>query len=212
MKPAKPTRDTLSRSYILQTALALIDQKNLQQFSMRKLGQEMGVSPMAVYRYFPNQGALFDALVELIWQNALTLKSESTNGSWQAQVIRLMSQLRQTLLAHPHVLPLISTHPLTTESEFTLAEEFVTSLQSEGLTIQPTTVFLINSLTAYTLGFVWAEAVEPADGGKTDPQLLENLQTRSDVLHQLMKPILDNQFTSDQQFLMGINALLSGWQ
>ncbi len=59
MKPVKPTKTTLSRSYILQVALELLDQEDLQKFTMRKLGQEMSVSPMAVYRYFPNQEAPF---------------------------------------------------------------------------------------------------------------------------------------------------------
>lgn len=212
MKPVKPTKDTLSRSYILQAALAFLDRENLQNFTMRKLGNEMGVSPMAVYRYFPNQGALFDGLVELIWQKALVVKSNSKNSSWQEQAISLMSQLRQTLSDHPHVLSLISTHPLVTQSEFILAEKILTNLVEKGLEIHSTTVFLINSLTVYTLGFVWAEAVEPKDGGEIDPKLLKDLQDHSDILDQLMKPIQNNQFTSDQQFLMGINAILNGWE
>ncbi|MBZ2201934.1 MAG: TetR/AcrR family transcriptional regulator [Lentilactobacillus hilgardii] len=212
MKPVKPTKDTLSRSYILQAALAFLDRENLQNFTMRKLGSEMGVSPMAVYRYFPNQGALFDGLVELIWQKALIMKSNSKNSSWQEQAISLMSQLRQTLSDHPHVLSLISTHPLVTQSEFILAEKILTNLVEKGLEIHSTTVFLINSLTVYTLGFVWAEAVEPKDGGEVDPKLLKDLQDHSDILDQLMKPIQNNQFTSDQQFLMGINAILNGWE
>lgn len=213
MKPVKPTKETLSRTYILQAALNLLDQAGLQKFTMRKLGQEMNVSPMAVYRYFPNQGALFDGLVELIWRNALILKTcKSTNSSWQEYVTDLMSQLRQTLLKHPHVLPLISTHPIVTRSEFTLVEETLTKLKEKGLNIQPTTVFLINSLTVYTLGFVWAEAIEPADGGKIDSEVMKELQDNSGPLSELLQALQTEQYTSEQQFLMGLKAILTGWK
>ncbi|GHP14167.1 TetR family transcriptional regulator [Lentilactobacillus fungorum] len=212
MKPVKPTKDTLNRSYILQTALELLDNGGLQKFTMRKLGQKMAVSPMAVYRYFPNQGALFDGLVELIWQKALTTQSGQTDHNWQEQLIRIMAQLRETLLAHPQALSLISTHPLVTQSELMRVEEILSQLKSAGLVIQSTTVFLINSMTAYTLGFVWAEAIEPEGGKNADSNLLMDSQRYSDDFNQLMHPIMTNQFTTDQQFLMGIKALLAGWQ
>ncbi|GAF41951.1 transcriptional regulator [Agrilactobacillus composti DSM 18527 = JCM 14202] len=212
MSSQKPTKETLSHTYILQTALALLDHVGLQKFTMRQLGKQMQVSPMAIYRYFPNQGALFDGLVELIWQKSLAPKPNKIHDDWQAQTIALMSQFRQTLLSHPNILPLISTHPIVTQSEFILVEKFLTYLKSSGLAIQPTTVFLINSLTAYTLGFVWAEAIEPKHGGETDSNVMQALQNQTPLLNELMKPLQDNKFTSDQQFLMGIRAILRGWQ
>lgn len=212
MKPVKPTKTTLSRSYILQVALELLDQEDLQKFTMRKLGQEMSVSPMAVYRYFPNQEALFDGLVEMLWQRVLVLDQDAANATWQDQVTGLMSRLRQTLLAHPNILPLISTRPLSTHSEFALVEKILTIWTTKGLAIQPTTVFLINSLTAYTLGFVWTEAVNPQSMSELEPNLLSVAHPQSDLLNQFMQPIREQQFTSDEQFLMGIQALLAGWK
>ncbi|MBA1393088.1 TetR/AcrR family transcriptional regulator, partial [Lactobacillus sp. XV13L] len=77
----KPTRETLSKAYILQETLILIDQEGVNKFSMRKLGKKMNVSPTAVYRYFPNQGALFDGIVELVWQKVADIAvKDSGNG------------------------------------------------------------------------------------------------------------------------------------
>lgn len=212
MAMPRPTKETLSRSYILDTALALIDQKGLAQFSMRKLGQAMTVSPMAVYRYFPNQGALFDGLVEMIWRQALTIAAGTGTSTWQEDVIGVMTQFRQTLLKHPNVLTLLSTHPLVTESEFALVAEILTALRKKGLEITTTTVFLINALTAYTLGSVWTEAIAPADGGEIEPALMQGLPAQSAVIQQLLAPIQDGQYTPDEQYLMGLNALLRGWK
>lgn len=212
MKPQKPTKDTLNKNYILNTALDLIDKDTLSKFNMRKLGKEMGVSQMAVYRYFDSQGALFDDLVELIWKKALLIRTNSPKNTWQEQLINSMAQLRQALLKHPNVLPLISTHPLVTQTQFALIEDILNGLKTKGLEIQPTTVFLINSLTAYTLGFVWTEAIEPKNGGKPDLQVLENIQKKSDILNLLLSPLQDKKFTSDEQFQLGIKALINGWK
>ncbi|KRN28032.1 transcriptional regulator [Liquorilactobacillus mali] len=167
---------------------------------------------MAVYRYFPNQDALFDGLVEWIWQAALVEKEDSTADSWQEQLIGIMTHLRQALLEHPNTLPLISTHPLVTKTEFILVEKILVELRRKGLELQPTTVFLINSLTAYTMGFVWAEAIEPKHGGQIDSTLMKELQDDSELLNSLLKSIQNKQFTSEEQFLMGIRALLAGWK
>ena len=63
---ARPTRPTLSRAYIVSKALALIDRDGLEKFSMRRLGADLEVDPMAVYHYFPTKADLFDAR-EVCW-------------------------------------------------------------------------------------------------------------------------------------------------
>ncbi|WP_461211672.1 TetR/AcrR family transcriptional regulator, partial [Desulfocurvus sp. DL9XJH121] len=78
-------------------ALLLIDQEDINKFSMRKLGSKMNVSPTAVYRYFPNQGALFDGIVELVWQKAADIAIDPS-ANWQKQLFKVMSQLRSVLL------------------------------------------------------------------------------------------------------------------
>ncbi|MFT8477398.1 MAG: TetR/AcrR family transcriptional regulator [Liquorilactobacillus sp.] len=212
MHSAKPTKETLSKDYILETTLRIIDQSGLQKFSMRKLGHDMDVSPMAVYRYFPNQNTLFDGLVEWIWQTALFEKKDSVYIDWQEQISAIMIHLRETLLKHPNALPLISTHPLVTKTEFILVEDILVKLKMNGLEIKPTTVFLINSLSAYTLGFVWAEAIEPEHGGQVNPALMKDLQATSKLLNSLLTSLQNEQFTSDEQFLMGVRAILTGWK
>ena len=56
----------LQREHIVSTALALVDREGLKALSMRRLGEELGVDPMAVYYYLPNKQALLDAIVEAV--------------------------------------------------------------------------------------------------------------------------------------------------
>ena len=65
--PERPTRPALSREYILHTALRIVDRDGPDKLTMRRLGAELGVDPMAVYHYLPNKAALFDGITEAIW-------------------------------------------------------------------------------------------------------------------------------------------------
>ncbi len=62
--PAAP-RARLSRERVLTAALALLDEKGLDQLTMRRLAHQLGRDPMALYRYLPNRAALLDGVVEL---------------------------------------------------------------------------------------------------------------------------------------------------
>lgn len=59
-------REPLSRERIIDTALALVDANGLEALSMRRLGAELGMDPMAAYYYVPSKAALLDAVVEAV--------------------------------------------------------------------------------------------------------------------------------------------------
>lgn len=208
----RPTKETLSDLYILQVALELIDRESLEKFTMRKLGTELGVSAMAVYRYFPNQKVLFDNLVEKIWQDVLKVKLDE-HLAWQNQLIDLMLHLRKVLTKHPNILPLISTRPIVTDKEFALVVPILNNFVKAGLKINSTTVFLINSLTFYTVGFVWDECIGQ-ENTNLDVAALEKFQTKSVAFKKFMQPLQEDahRLTADDQFLMGIQAILKGWK
>ncbi|WEV51180.1 TetR/AcrR family transcriptional regulator [Lactobacillus sp. ESL0731] len=214
MKATKSTKKPLTEEIIINASLALIKEIGLEKFSMRKLGQKLGVSPMAIYRYFPNQGQLFDRLVEKVWQQALTISSDlfAHATTWQDKVVALMLQVKQTLIAYQELMPLISTHPLATKKEFVLIEQVLLKLKEGMAEFNKNTVFLLNSLVFYTIGYVWAEAVEPKEGGEVNVDLMAELQQGSPIFQELFSALLGEERHDDQQFLMGINAILNGWQ
>ncbi|MGA5423916.1 TetR/AcrR family transcriptional regulator C-terminal domain-containing protein [Streptomyces lavendulocolor] len=58
----------LSRERVLVAALGVVDAEGLSALSMRRLGTELGVEAMSLYRYLPGKGALLDGLVEALYQ------------------------------------------------------------------------------------------------------------------------------------------------
>ena len=59
-------RAPLTRERVLRTAMDLADRGGIEALSMRKLGQELGVDAMALYRHVRNKDDLLDGIVEVI--------------------------------------------------------------------------------------------------------------------------------------------------
>ena len=54
----------ISRERVLTEALRIVDEQGLDRLTMRRLGGELGVDPMAVYHHVPDKAALFAERVE----------------------------------------------------------------------------------------------------------------------------------------------------
>lgn len=101
----------LSRERVLTAALRLVDAEGLDALTMRRLGQELGRDPMALYRHAKNRAALLDAVAELVLRQLIipTLVTD-----WQAQLRSTVHEFRRLALVHPNVVPLLVTRPLAT--------------------------------------------------------------------------------------------------
>ena len=104
-------RPRLSRDIVLAAALALVDAEGLDALTMRRLGQALDRDPMALYRYAENRAALLDGVAEIVLAD-LVITADGTD--WQTQLRRTGHDFRRLALAHPHVVPLIVTRPLST--------------------------------------------------------------------------------------------------
>jgi len=114
--PAGPPgsgRGGLDQRRILGAAVQFIDEYGLRELTMRRLGAELGVEAMALYRYVPGREALLDGVVETVVDELYgdpDVHIEATGG-WQDYLQRLAHGLRRIALAHPEVFPLVATRP-----------------------------------------------------------------------------------------------------
>lgn len=96
---------------MLATALRLVDTEGLDALTRRRLGQELGRDAMALYRYAPDRAALLDGIVELVLAE---LEIPDDGQDWQTQLRRAAHSFRLLALAHPHVVGLIMSRPMST--------------------------------------------------------------------------------------------------
>ena len=96
--PTEQRRTPLSRDRVLAAAIELADREGFESLTMRKLGQELGVEAMALYRHVRDKNELLDGLAELIVGRMETVEpGEDWKHALRAQVMGA----RQVMLRHP---------------------------------------------------------------------------------------------------------------
>src|ERR1700760_2678962 len=91
-------REPLSRTRVLEAAVALADETGLERFSMRGLAQELGVVPMALYKHVANKDQLLDGMVALVF-GEIELPPEDLD--WRSAMRRRALSAREALRRHP---------------------------------------------------------------------------------------------------------------
>lgn len=128
-------RVQLDRERIVAVALGLVDREGLKALSMRRLGAELGVDPMAVYYYLPGKQALFDAIVEAV-MGAIDLSIDDPAAPAEERVLAAARAYCGVLLAHPNALPILLAHGPATEVALRPVELLVQILRDAGLPLR----------------------------------------------------------------------------
>ncbi|MFI7402292.1 TetR/AcrR family transcriptional regulator [Streptomyces sp. NPDC049541] len=195
-RPARRASDRghygrLSRERVLISALELVDRDSLSALSMRRLGAELGVEAMALYRYAASKDALLDGLVEALYLEleerlAAAPKADSTNAvpAWRAELHRIARATYDVCLAHPQAVPLLTTRmlavPLARRPLAVLKDhERVLALLREAGLDDAGTAAVFRAFTAWLLGYVSVE----------------------------LRPMVDNPDEQDPAFRLGLHRM-----
>jgi AcrR family transcriptional regulator len=122
----------LRREQIVRTALALVDREGLKALSMRRLGAELGVDPMAVYYHVPNKQALLDAIVEAVMAG-IDLSVDHPEDSPEQRILTAAQAYRDAMLAHANALPILLGHGPSTPAAMRPVELLIGILRDAGL-------------------------------------------------------------------------------
>jgi AcrR family transcriptional regulator len=106
-RPVVARREPLSCVRIIEAAVRYVDSNDLDELSMRRLGSELGVEAMSLYRYFPSKGALLDAVVGWLLRD-LALPDDRDTREWEQQVRDFAVSFRSITRQHPHLMPLLT--------------------------------------------------------------------------------------------------------
>ncbi|TFC92221.1 TetR/AcrR family transcriptional regulator [Cryobacterium sp. TMT3-29-2] len=116
-KTEVPRRARLNRERVLEAAVTLADEIGIDALSMRRLAQEVGVVPMALYKHVADKEDLLDGMVEVIireidppvldscWRDAirhrvLSARSALHHHRWARQAIESRSKPTPSVLEY----------------------------------------------------------------------------------------------------------------
>lgn len=140
---------------IARTALGLVDQEGLDQLTMRRLADELGLSPRAIYHHHAGKGALLDAMTELIWDEAgaqLLADGPPDPTDW---IVHACVVLRRSFLAHPDVALYMTTFPRPGDRLMASVTGMAAAVDFAGF---PDRYRAFHLLTAFTVGSVALQA------------------------------------------------------
>lgn len=93
--------DPLARTEIARAALALVDADGIEQFTMRRVAEELGVTTMAVYHHFRNKAEVLQAAADQVWIEALLSVQEHEDPV--ESLVQAFLTVRRVFRAHPDI-------------------------------------------------------------------------------------------------------------
>ncbi|MBL7253283.1 TetR/AcrR family transcriptional regulator [Paractinoplanes lichenicola] len=140
-----PRRATLTTDAITAAALRVGDREGPAAMSMRRIANELGCDPMALYRHFPDREALLDAVAD----RALTgLPLPAPELPWDERLTELFLAIRAAALQHPGIAGHLAARPPLGPSARPLFGAMASALTEAGLSPEDG-VRTVQALVAY---------------------------------------------------------------
>lgn len=150
-RPAPAPRSTLTPDRIAEAAVRIADAEGLDAVTMRRLAGELGVAPMAAYRYVSGKDELLELMVDAV-HGELAAPAEA--AGWREVLRDHALHTRAMMLAHPW-LPRAGVVVLTPR-QMAAAERMLAAL--DGLGPDPDTMMAaFTTVGAYVRGAVETE-------------------------------------------------------
>jgi TetR/AcrR family transcriptional regulator, tetracycline repressor protein len=123
-------RARLSKRAVVDRALKLADADGLDALTIRKLAQDLGVTPMALYWHFRSKDDLLEGMAEQVWGEIDVHVDPSV--PWWAQLQSGLESLLRVLRAHPSAPPLLLETEKRSEAALRAVEATLTILLGAG--------------------------------------------------------------------------------
>ncbi|MEU3162993.1 TetR/AcrR family transcriptional regulator [Streptosporangium sp. NPDC006930] len=219
-RPGKGPKRTLSLEHIVEAALRVGSAEGLAAVSMSKIGAELDVSTMALYRYVSSKGDLLMLITDAVLGPPPPLPEPGDD--WRQGVHRWGAAMRVALQRHPWSLRIPITGPGIMPNHVAWLETGLRCLRGTGL--EPDTklaaLLLVN-------GFVRTEVALLADlrdaldtSQVTDEEALSgygrSLARLTDArrfpeIHELLEArVFDKPGGEDDEFAFGMERILDG--
>jgi AcrR family transcriptional regulator len=153
------TKPELSRDAIVERALAIADDQGIAAITIRRIAQEFGVTPMALYWHVRSKDELLDAMGDRFFD---TLGPVPADGDWADRLGAIVADLVASLRRHPGAAHLAAPRVMRCDAGLELAEHALALLRDEGFTVtqsadvarhaMQTAVMLVTNLAGAEVG------------------------------------------------------------
>jgi AcrR family transcriptional regulator len=143
------------RQEIVDAAIAIADKGGLDAVSMRTVADQVGVTPMALYRHFDGKVALLDGMVEHL---VTSLRPERVSGTWDERLTALAHSYRGVAQRHPWSAQLLFSRPSVTPDAARVTEFIYAAIRQAGVP-ESQVGRLERLVTTFVIGYAASEVL-----------------------------------------------------
>lgn len=202
----EPARESaaLSVDRILEVAVKISERDGFEAISMRRLADELGVSPMAMYRHVETKHHLLELIAD---KYIVELDLAEDEQDWRERLTRMFRSLRDLMVEHPVLAHVIITQPVKGPTAYAFAEAVLGVLRGHGFSDEDS-VELFGVLSSYTVGFTLIQRSRVSSGSEEGQERAEHIRLASQ--HTNLTAVADDfvRWPRPDVFLMGLSRLL----
>ena len=203
-------RPALTREEIIDATLVLIQREGINSVTMRRLADEIGVTPMALYHHIPSKKQLLDAAVDRVGEG---LHIAHDGRPWVDQMRDYAMSWREELHRYPGVAGYLLRQDAPPSITWRVIDDAVSLLVESGFDDR-TAARAYAALASYVLARCDQEQVMGSHGG-------DRQQWSDDRVRELLVDVHDNvdhgriagylrELTHDDHFSYTLERLLIG--
>jgi AcrR family transcriptional regulator len=128
------TPPLLNREIVVDRAVAVADREGLDAVTFRRLADELGVTPMALYWHVKSKDELLGAMGDRLFEGLAPKRREGVE--WSEELGELAQSLTRALAAHPALAVLAAPQVLHNEDGRQLTERALELLRGAGFSIE----------------------------------------------------------------------------
>jgi AcrR family transcriptional regulator len=166
---SEAARTRLNRDRVLRAAVDLADREGVDAVSMRRLADQLGVVPMALYKHVAHKEELLDGMVDVVLGEVAVAEARD---DWRAAVRTRVLSARQALLRHPWAPHVIETRTGASPVVLAHMDALIAAFRGGGLSAD-LTHHAMHALGSRMWGFT--QEVFPTPDPPEDPALREQM-------------------------------------
>src|ERR1700691_346279 len=203
----------INREMVIQAGLKLLNQRGLEQLTLRRLAVELNVQAATIYWHFRSKEQLLDEMATTVLADgSANLIPARKSSDWRVWASAFGEGLRKTLLAYRDGARMVAGTRLTNTEFLKTTEKIGAQMLAAGFSVRAAVV-LFSTIYNYTLSFVMEEqAVFPKARQRSPRYSIEERNARLDPavfpFHRQTSTILFDRY--DRRFREGFELILQG--
>lgn len=203
-------REPLSTERVLRAALQLADASGTDGLTMRRLGQQLGVEAMSLYKHVANKDAILDGIVDLV---VAEIALPAPGDDWKTAMRRRGISAHEVLMRHPWACALLMSRPNVGPAMLRYANSTLATLRGAGFSIELAD-HAWNAMDSHIYGFTLQKLNFPFDAEQI-PEAAATYLPRippGEFVHlvEIAVYVMEGHYDGVPDFTFGLDLILDG--